>query len=76
MWSADSPDIEHSRVTTYSPEDSCRSLQSNILENISKRVIYEMLNMDLTIKITVEILPETEAKRLLNLDNSGVSFDY
>jgi len=74
MWSADSPNIEGVRVTTFEPEDSVKSLQSNILEKLSKSVIYEMLNTNLTVCITIEILPEEEAKRLLNTF-TDVSFD-
>ncbi len=75
MWSAETIDLEHSKCTTYDPESTARALQSTILEKLSKSVMYEMLGTDLTIEITIEILPEVEAKRLLN-DTTEISLDY
>lgn len=65
LWTAESNDLPECKATCIQPEDSVKRIQSIAFEQLAREIMYKALSSNLQINITVEIVSEDEARRLL-----------
>lgn len=76
MWTAESKDLTGCKATCIQPEDTLRRIQSIALERLAERMMLEDLSNNLQIDISVTIVTEEEAKRLIGIPPSHFDSDY